>query len=89
MRWPKQTWIPVPVAEAQTARHPNCKGIVGQTGGERNPQGTNLRGVTTHCIEITHSKGSACHGNGKTGAHSHGQVNTRGADGALDWSHNQ
>ena len=28
MRWPKQTWIPVPVAEAQTARHPTVRELL-------------------------------------------------------------
>ena len=28
MRWPKQIWIPVPVAEAQTARHPIARELL-------------------------------------------------------------
>ena len=65
---------------------PNCEGIVGQTGSGRNPQRTNPRGATTHCIKVTPGKGSFHYGDWRTGAHRHGCRNAGGTNGALKWS---
>ena len=79
----KQTWILVPVAEAQTTRPPTVRGVIGQAGSERNSQKITSRGATAHCIEVTPGEGGFHHGDWRARAHRFGCRSVEGSNGAL------
>ena len=85
-RWPKQSLIPVPVAEVQTTKPPTVRELLArQAAGETPkeptpevPQPTALRSPLAR--EVLH------YGDWRTGVHRHGCRNAGGTDGALKWS---
>ena len=89
LRWPKQSWIPVPMAEVQTTKPPTVRELLARQAAGETPKEPTPRGATTHCIEVTPGKESFRYGDWRTGAHHHGCGNAGGTDGALKWSDDQ
>ena len=86
LRWPKQSWVPVPVAEAQMTKPPTVRELLArQAAGETPeeptpevPQPTALRSPPAREVSAMET--------GEQRAHCHGCGNTGGTDGALKWS---
>ena len=83
LRWSKQTWILVPVAESSNDKAPDHQGVIGQAGSEGNSRRITSRGTTAHCIEVTPGEGGSPAEAGGQEPNANGCGSTKGMNGAL------
>ena len=85
-RWPKQSWIPVPMAEAQTTKPPTVRELLARKAAGETPKEPTPEVLQPTALRSPPGKGSFRYGDWRTGAHHHGCGNAGGTDGALKWS---
>ena len=89
LRWPKQTWIPVPVAEAQMTRPSTVRELLARQAARETPKESTPEASQPTALKSPPAREVSAMETERTGTHPHGHGNAGGTDSALEWSGNQ